>query len=128
MDTRELTAECRLAHWVQVLRERAASGERVNDFCLARGITKNTYFYWQRKVREAISEQIAGNSTELTPAGMAARGFTEVKLSGLAGKTSIPDAASGRLCVEVGEIRIIADGAYPPVRLAELLKWVMPLC
>jgi len=126
MNTRELTAEGRLAHWAQVLRERAASGETVKDFCLTRGITRNTYFYWQRKLREAVSAQIAGSGTET---GMVPSGFTEVKLSGFADRLSTLDTSGGgSLCVEIDGMRITADRAYPPAQLAELLKWMKPLC
>ena len=129
MNTRELTAECRLAHWAQVLQKRATSGETVKDFCQTRGITRNTFFYWQRKLRKAVSEQFAESRTEATQTGMVPRGFTEVKLSGFADRLSTLDTSGGgSLCVEIGGMRITADRAYPPAQLAELLKWMKPLC
>jgi transposase-like protein len=53
MDTRKLTKEYRLAFWTQLARERAESGRNVRAFCEERGLHENTYYYWQRKLREA---------------------------------------------------------------------------
>lgn len=45
--------ESRISHWADVLSRKASSGMSVETFCLETGITRNQYFYWLRKVREA---------------------------------------------------------------------------
>ena len=54
MDTKKVTAELRLSHWVQVLRERSESGLSVRKFCKKSGIHENTYFCWEKKLRETV--------------------------------------------------------------------------
>ena len=118
-----------MAHWAQVLRERTDSGESIDTFCLDRGITRNKYFYWVRKLREAVSEQLAGSITDQAQTGMVPRGFAEVKLSGPPGMAPHLDTASNsRLCIDLGGVRITADRSYPASQIAELLKWIMPPC
>ncbi len=78
INTREIAAEYRLAHWAQIIRERRESGLSVKAYCRQIGICGNTYFYWQRRLREAASlsrqELVAGRETEavsLVPKGWA---------------------------------------------------------
>lgn len=55
MNTRNITAECRLAHWAQVMHDRADKGLSIRAYCAETGIHENTYFYWQQKLRKAVS-------------------------------------------------------------------------
>jgi len=72
MDTKKVTAEYRLSQWMQVIQERQASGQSIKDFCQAMGISKNAYFYWQRKLRKAACTELAKNTEEpmnIVPSG-----------------------------------------------------------
>jgi hypothetical protein len=71
IDTREIAAECRLAHWAGVVRERAESGLTVKAYCESAGLHENTYFYWRRKLRESACEGMAADALP-TPDGWAA--------------------------------------------------------
>lgn len=53
MDIQKVTADYRLAKWAQVVKARHESGQKVDDFCAASGISKNAYYYWQRKLKKA---------------------------------------------------------------------------
>jgi hypothetical protein len=59
MDSQKITKEFRMAKWKQIIRERGESGESIKDFCNRVGVTKNSYMYWQRKIREAACRQLA---------------------------------------------------------------------
>ena len=59
MDTRKVAAEYRLARWTQMLQERDEKGQSIQEFCEAESISRNRYFYWQRKVREAACASVA---------------------------------------------------------------------
>lgn len=58
MDTQKVTTEYRLSKWAQIIQARIDSGQRVEEFCKTAGITKNAYFYWQRKLREAACTEL----------------------------------------------------------------------
>lgn len=87
METRKLAAEYRLSQWRQVLQSRAAQGQSIKDFCASAGISRNTYFYWQRKLREAacaeLEEREAATGTGLTPAGWTRLAPAELKKAAL---------------------------------------------
>jgi len=53
MNTSKVTSEFRAAQWMQIIKDRQESGMNVKNFCLARGISRDAYFYWQHKLRKA---------------------------------------------------------------------------
>jgi len=129
INTREIAEEYRLSHWAQIMQERVQSGRSIKAFCEQIGICGNTYFYWQRRVRAAACEHIASTKEAAKSTGLIPKGFTEVTLSASTREASSMDIASkGKICVEVGGMRITADNAYPPGQLAEFLNGIIPLC
>jgi len=42
-----------------VIQTRLDSGQTIKDFCKAAGISKNAYFYWQKKLREVACTELA---------------------------------------------------------------------
>ena len=75
MDTRKVTEEYRLAQWMKVIQERQDSGQNVKDFCEKTGINRNSYYYWQRKLRKATCTGLI-ESTE--PVAVIPSGWVEL--------------------------------------------------
>jgi len=61
MDTREIAKKYRLTHWKKILQERIRRGQTIKEYCREEKINRNTFFYWQKKLREttiaAMKEQ-----------------------------------------------------------------------
>jgi putative transposase len=118
MDTRKIASEYRLAQWSQAMRERADSGESIRSFCQNRGVSKNTYFYWQKKLRSVACERLA--KLQEKPTGIAAHSFTEVKM--LESPNQSLAEETGQLLIEVRGVKITTDSTYPADKLATLLR------
>jgi putative transposase len=58
MDSQKVATEYRLSKWAQVIKARLDSGQNVKDFCTTAGISKNSYFYWQKKLRESACTEL----------------------------------------------------------------------
>ena len=73
MDSTNVTKNYRMSQWMEIIKRRQSSGKTVEAFCEEEGISKNAYYYWQRKLRESACEELAKhkNSTTLLPAGWA---------------------------------------------------------
>ena len=71
MDTQKVASEYRLLQWAQVIQARLDSGQNIKDFCQTSGISRNTYFYWQKKLRnEACTELAKTEETKnIVPSG-----------------------------------------------------------
>jgi len=125
VNTRYIAEEFRLAHWQVIMRERAESGLSIKAFCEKAGFHENIYFYWQRKLREAACEQLEAKAASV-PASLAVRGFTEVKISEGPLLSPLPLPAQGEIRIEAAGVMITADSLYPPTKLAELVKGLLP--
>lgn len=122
MNMRDIAAEYRLSHWVDIVRDRGVSGMNVREYCKASGIRENVYYYWQRKLRKAASDSLA-EQTSISSTGLAVQGFAEVTLAEPPAQATLPEAMEpGQLQLEIGGIRISADSSYPPDKLAALLR------
>jgi len=114
MNTRNMAADYRLAHWAQIMRERADRGISIRLYCEQAGIHENTYFYWQRKLREAAcsSMQTAGiaDGKSLVPRGWTALSINEEQLQ------------SHGLTVEVSGCRIRVQADTDPVLLTKICR------
>jgi len=110
-----MKTEYQMSEWTEIIRQRNDSGESIRKFCENRGIKKARYFYWQKKLRDAACEQLTSSQD------IASLCFAEVNVSSPQ-LASLESLASGQLCIEVGEVRINADSAYPPAMLAALLR------
>ena len=96
MDTHKVAKEYRLSQWAQVMQERRKSGQSVKEFCQRSGISRNAYFYWQKKLRDAACTELvkAAEPKDIVP-----RGFVQLT-SG-----QVPQSSEA-LSIEVGGCRI----------------------
>lgn len=124
MNSRALAAEYRLSHWAHEIQERVNIGESVTEFCQRRGISRNTYFYRQRKLREVASRHLEALRNESARAA----GFTEVKLDGSLALPEPDSRKQGHVCIEIGDVRISAGGEYPADKLVTLARELRVKC
>ena len=105
MNTRKVAAEFRLAHWSQVMNERKQSGLSIRTFCEQTGIKEKTYYYWQRKLREAVCLEL------------------------LTGSQNDPLKVDGdTLPIEINGCRVFANADTDPELLKKTCMVLMSLC
>lgn len=119
MNTREIAKEYRLSHWAQIVKEREESGLSIESFCKNAGIHANSYFYWQRKLRESVCEQLIKKPTETT--SLMSSNFVEVKLSEY-NKMTQSIESKAQIRIEAFGLQIATDSDYPADKLATLLR------
>lgn len=61
------TKELRLAQWAGIIKEQKQSGLTVKDWCSRNGITKDAYYYWQKKLRKEVYEAINPHESIFAP-------------------------------------------------------------
>lgn len=114
MNTRDIAAEYRMAHWAQIIRERTERKLTIRAYCEETGIHENTYFYWQHKLREAACSemQTAGitDGKSLVPKGWTALSVKEER------------AQTQGLAVEVSGCWINVFADTDPLLLAKVCK------
>lgn len=131
MNTRAIAAEYRLSHWAQIMRERKESGLSIKAFCEKAGFHENIYFYWQRKLREAASEQLPTPQASSGANVLVPSGFTEIKMQAEQRNVQrflYQSASDGSLVVEASGVKMTADCSYPAEKLAILLRELVGGC
>jgi len=110
MNTQKVTTEYRLSKWAQIIQTRIDSGKNIEEFCQTAGITKNAYFYWQRKLREAACTELVKTEEQKN---IAPSGWMQLN-SPQAQHTNVS------LCVEINDCCIVVNNETD----TELLKKV----
>ena len=119
MNTKAMAMEYRKTSWMQALEERKRRKESIKEFCERKGISRNTYFYWQRKIRKAVVEQMMPVKTETMaiPAG-----WREVEtIEG-------PGSGASTVTIEIGAMRITANERTNTLLLSKICKVLVELC
>jgi len=73
MTTKEIAYQYRLSQWRALAKERTELGLSIRAYCAQKGFAENTYFYWQRRLRDAacaeLTVQTQEAGTNLVPSG-----------------------------------------------------------
>jgi putative transposase len=118
MDTRKVATEYRLTQWSQAIREKVSKGESIQEFCESRGISKNTYFYWQRKLRESVCQGLMPptNDTAIVPSGWAVC------------EPAKPPGGESMVQIEIGKYRVNVSAGVSSGELEKVCRVLMSLC
>ena len=125
MDTRKMAMELRVNHWASALHERRASGLSIRQWCRENGVGEKTYYYWQRKLREAAIQNLKPTAINLEPGGQALvpNGWAAVSEGILE-----PSTESSAVTIEIGKFRVSAGKDTSPEQLEKTLRVLMKLC
>lgn len=110
-----------MAQWVQAMQDRIARGESIKDFCARQGISRNTYFYWQRKLREAACEN-------LSPANRAEANTALVPKGWAVCEPSQSVATGSAVVIEIGICRVVVGIDVSAEQLEKVCRVLMKLC
>lgn len=122
MNTREIAEEYRLTHWAQIMQERTASGLSIRAYCEANGITRQAYFYWQRKLREVAAQQLGASQPEQSQA-LVPNGWAAVHIA----EEAAPEPAGG-LTLRVGGAEIEVHQGFDEALLASVCRALSAQC
>ena len=57
MNTKLATTQIRMTEWAAIIKDCKSSGMKVDDYCQQHDISRDTYYYWLRKVKTAALQQ-----------------------------------------------------------------------
>lgn len=109
MDTKLATKQIRLQQWAEIIRDCRTSGLQVKDYCSQHGISRDAYFYWLRKVKEAA---------------LLHSGFVELPVPAKKESTSGSSFVS-QLIIDTGSVRIEINNDTPAELIHRTLEAVI---
>lgn len=62
-----VTKNVRLQQWSSIIQDCKASGIKVDDYCAEHNLSRNAYYYWLRKIKEAAIKQSGNLFAEVNP-------------------------------------------------------------
>ena len=103
MNTKLATSRMRTGQWADIIKDCKKSGLKVDNYCAQHGLSRNAYFYWLRKVKEAALTQ---------------SGFVEVQQ-----QVEVSSCySSPKLTASVNEVVLGIDENMPMDLLANVIK------
>jgi putative transposase len=120
MNTREMASEYRSAQWAEIIREQKSSGQSISAWCAANGVSRQRYFYWQRRLREAAVGALAERAKDQpdAPKGWALCSTTAEQSKSLTKSVTI----------EIGSFRVLAEAGFDPELLEKVCRILVSLC
>ena len=119
MDTRRIGKDLRLQHWAGIMRERKESDLSIRRWCQGNLIGEKTFYYWQRKLREAACEQLEQQSgVSLVPATPT---FAQVHLG-----EDQPNG--GKITIHLGGAEVEIAGNASPEVVEKILRVLRESC
>jgi hypothetical protein len=127
MDTHKAANNYRLTQWAQVMKEHAQGNQSTKAFCQERGITPNTYYYWQRKLREAVCREVA---VPTITDGETPVGWLKLEPESEAKQLLVTDGAAQRseLWLFANEVWIAVTEETDPDLLSKTLRIIRSAC
>ncbi|MVB10499.1 hypothetical protein CAFE_11890 [Caprobacter fermentans] len=114
MDAQKIVTQFRLSGWGEAVKKRIASGQTVSAFCEGKGISKATYYYRQKKVREAACTELLEKQS--CKAGLVPNGWTQLEEPKLAA------AAESALTIDISGCHIKVTASTDSELLAKVCR------
>ena len=126
MSAKTIIRQARLNEWAAKFSDQKASGLKVADWCKQNNVSKDTYFYWKRQVKNAIVSQALPDIVPLAmPSTFVPDSPKEIASPVTAGCTSCTTCTTGASAkVHFGEFTIELDASAPESFIRSVIKAV----
>jgi len=94
-------------YWQESLANRQASGLSIDDFCIAEGVSKSTFYRWAQRLRDGVPDSVREEGAIPTLAELAEPKFLPVSLTASPVEIKLPNGGSVRLPIGVGEAVLV---------------------
>ncbi|MBP5623832.1 MAG: hypothetical protein J6X36_03090 [Lachnospiraceae bacterium] len=123
MSARNIIRQARLNEWAAKFSDQKASGLKVADWCKQNNVSKDTYFYWKRQVKNAVISQALPDIVPLaiTPA-VVPNSSTELVSSDAATCTTCTTGVCAK--IHFGEFTVELDVSAPESFIRSVIKAV----
>jgi len=124
INTREIAMEYRERHWAGIMGEQRDSGLSKKAYCLKTGIPANVFYYWQRKLRERVCQELAQNQKTETKNALAPAGWSACEIAKTVNEKETKTKA---IYVEIGRYRVRVTKGTDPELLSDVCRTLQTL-
>ena len=116
-DVQSTKKQLHMQQWAAIIEDRIASGLNIDEYCEKNQLSRNSYFYWLRKIWEEMSTSVLPDHNDLLPASVSTKALVELVPSSnhnaAVTKIEIPDEKPESFGFSVNEIRIFRHRMQP---------------
>ena len=113
MDTKLVANQYKLQQWAAVIQDCRSSEMMIKDWCEQNNITRDRYYYWQRKVREAACESLTKQDPD-------SQSFAEIPT--VLTRATITDPFHAELTILVADSVISVNRSTDPLLLKTVIE------
>ena len=77
-DVQSIKKQLNMQQWTAIIEDRIASGLKIDEYCEKNQLSRNSYFYWLRKIREETSTSVLPNHNDLLPVSVSTGALVEL--------------------------------------------------
>ena len=77
-DVQSTKKQLHMQQWAAIIEDRIASGLKIDEYCEKNQLSRNSYFYWLRKIREEMSTSVLPDHNDLLPASVSTKALVEL--------------------------------------------------
>ena len=77
-DVQSIKKQLHMQQWTAIIEDRIASGLKIDEYCEKNQLSRNSYFYWLRKIREEMSTSVLPDHNDLLPASVSTKALVEL--------------------------------------------------
>lgn len=107
MNTKLATTRIKLQNWALIIKEQKDSGLKVNEYCIQHNISKDAYYYWYKKVKEAALHE---------------SGFVEITPPASASEVAPVNPVPREFQMQCGNIKVVLPVSVPRATLENLVE------
>lgn len=119
MDTTEAAVQYRIRKWMNIFADCKQSGMTVQQYCDANQLSRDSYYYWLKKVRALTMEQMA---PAIVPIGDIMQDTPDPKAVPVIPAVSGNSLPPATLTLQVGEVFLKVNEATPDTLLRRTLR------
>jgi hypothetical protein len=119
LDTTEVAVQYRIRKWMNIFADCKQSGMTVQQYCDANQLSRDSYYYWYKKVRALTMEQMA---PAIVPIGSTVPDIPSSKSDPAIPAVSGSSLPLATLTLQVGDVSLQVNEATPDTLLRRTLR------
>lgn len=77
-DAQSTKKQLHMQQWAAIIEDWIAFGLKSDEYCEKNQLSRNSYFYWQRKIREEMSTSVLPDHNDLLPSFVSTKALVEL--------------------------------------------------
>lgn len=77
-NVQSIKKQLHMQQWITIIQDRIASGLKIDEYCEKNQLSRNSYFYWLRKIREESAASALPDHNDLLSASVPTKTLVEL--------------------------------------------------